>query len=38
MEAHVFPTLELIVVESPKSLQRRLDKETGLPLIDLDAA
>jgi len=35
---HVFPTIELILVESPKYLQRRLDKETGLALIDLAAA
>ena len=34
---HVFPTIELILVESPKYLQRRLDKETGLALIDLAA-
>jgi predicted DNA-binding protein with PD1-like motif len=38
LEAHVFPTIELILVESPKYLQRRLDQETGLALIDLDAA
>ena len=38
MEGHVFPTLELILVESPKYLQRRQDEETGLALIDLDAA
>jgi predicted DNA-binding protein with PD1-like motif len=38
LEAHVYPALELILVESPKYLQRRLDKETGLALIDLDAA
>ena len=38
LEGHVFPTIELILVESPKYLQRRLDKETGLALIDLDAA
>jgi uncharacterized protein len=38
MEAHVFPTLELILVESPKFLRRRFDQETGLALIDLDAA
>jgi predicted DNA-binding protein with PD1-like motif len=34
----VFPTLELILVESPAYLQRRIDDETGLALIDLDAA
>ena len=38
LEGHVFPTIELILFESPKYLQRRLDKETGLALIDLDAA
>ena len=38
LEGHVFPTIELILVESPKYLQRRMDKETGLALIDLDAA
>jgi predicted DNA-binding protein with PD1-like motif len=38
MEGHVFPTLELILVESPKYLTRRLDEETGLALIDLEAA
>ncbi len=38
IEGHVFPTLELILVQSPKYLKRRLDAETGLALIDLDAA
>ena len=38
MEGHVFPTLELILVESPKFLQRKFDQDTGLALIDLDAA
>ncbi|HZU35652.1 MAG TPA: PPC domain-containing DNA-binding protein [Gemmataceae bacterium] len=33
MEAHVRPTLEVILVESPKHLQRRHDPETGLALI-----
>jgi predicted DNA-binding protein with PD1-like motif len=35
MEAHVRPTLEVIVVESPKHLIRRTDDETGLALITL---
>jgi uncharacterized protein len=35
MEASVRPTLEVIVVESPKHLIRRTDDETGLPLITL---
>jgi predicted DNA-binding protein with PD1-like motif len=38
MEAHVFPTLELILMESPKFMMRRFDAETGLGLIDVDAA
>jgi len=33
---HVFPTLELILIESPKFLRRRFDEETGLALIDLE--
>lgn len=33
MEAHVRPTLEVILVESPEHLQRRYDPETGLALI-----
>jgi uncharacterized protein len=36
LEAHVWPTLELIVQESPHQLQRRHDPETGLPLIDVE--
>ncbi len=38
MEAHVRPTLEVIIVESPAHLQRKTDKETGLALISLKAA
>jgi predicted DNA-binding protein with PD1-like motif len=33
LKAHVWPTLELVLVESPDELRRRLDRETGLPLI-----
>ena len=33
LEARVWPTLEVILVESPQHLQRKLDKETGLALI-----
>jgi predicted DNA-binding protein with PD1-like motif len=36
-EAYVFPTLEVIVEETPSYLRRRYDAETGLTLIDLDA-
>lgn len=35
VEAHVWPTLELIVVESPGHLQRRYDEESGLALINV---
>jgi uncharacterized protein len=35
MEAHVWPTLEVIVVESPLHLQRRTDPETGLARISV---
>jgi hypothetical protein len=35
LEAHVRPTLEVIVTESPAHLQRRSDPETGLALIRL---
>jgi predicted DNA-binding protein with PD1-like motif len=34
LEAHVWPTLEVIVVESPQYLQRKYDPATGLTLID----
>jgi uncharacterized protein len=37
LEAHIRPTLEVILVESPTHLRRRSDPETGLALIDLDA-
>ncbi len=32
----MFPTLEVIVEELPRHLQRKTDPETGLALIDLD--
>jgi predicted DNA-binding protein with PD1-like motif len=35
LEAHVRPTLEVIVTESPAHLQRRSDAESGLALIRL---
>jgi uncharacterized protein len=34
LEAHVWPTLEVIVTEAPKHLCKRYDPETGLTLID----
>ena len=35
MEAHVRPTLEVILTESPKHLQRKMDARSGLPLISV---
>jgi predicted DNA-binding protein with PD1-like motif len=35
LEAHVRPTLEVILVESPARLRRKMNAEVGLPLIDL---
>ncbi len=35
LEGRVWPTLEVIVEELPRHLQRRTDPETGLALIDL---
>lgn len=34
LEAHVWPTLEVILTESPAHLRKRHDPETGLALID----
>lgn len=34
LEAHVWPTLEVVLTESPKHLHRKTDPETGLALID----
>jgi uncharacterized protein len=36
LEAHVRPTLEVVLTESPATLKRRSDPETGLALIDID--
>ena len=35
LEAHVRPTLEVILVESPRRLRRRMNVDVGLALIDL---
>ena len=35
LEAYVRPTLEVILVESPEPLHRKMNAEVGLPLIDL---
>jgi predicted DNA-binding protein with PD1-like motif len=34
IEAHVWPTLEVIVEESPQHLLRQMDPETGLALLE----
>ena len=34
IEAHVRPTLELIITEAPAHLRRRFDPDSGLALID----
>jgi uncharacterized protein len=36
LKAIVHPTLELILEETASYLQKRIDKETGLPLIKID--
>lgn len=35
LEGHVWPTLEVIIEESPRHLRRRHDPESGLALLDL---
>ncbi|MFL6208712.1 MAG: PPC domain-containing DNA-binding protein [Pyrinomonadaceae bacterium] len=35
LEAHVRPTLEVVLTESPTRLRRKMDAEVGLALIDL---
>jgi predicted DNA-binding protein with PD1-like motif len=38
LQGRVWPTLEMIMTETPAHLRRVKDEETGLPLIDLDAS
>ncbi|HET7409652.1 MAG TPA: PPC domain-containing DNA-binding protein [Paracoccaceae bacterium] len=35
LEAHVRPTLEIVVTEVPAHLRRKTDPETGLPLLSV---
>lgn len=35
LEAHVRPTLEVMLTETPQHLQRQIDSATGLALIDV---
>jgi predicted DNA-binding protein with PD1-like motif len=37
MEAHVRPTLELVLEQSAQTMKRKFDRESGIALIDLDA-
>jgi predicted DNA-binding protein with PD1-like motif len=37
LDARVWPTLELVLVDSPRALTRRSDPATGLALIDVGA-
>lgn len=37
LEAHVRPTLEVVLTEAPGHLQRKFDAASGLALIDLEA-
>jgi uncharacterized protein len=36
LDAQIWPTLEVVLTESPTYLQRRTDDETGLPLINFE--
>ncbi|MBA4147075.1 MAG: DNA-binding protein [Verrucomicrobia bacterium] len=36
LEAHVMPTLEVMLTESPRHLRRAVDPETGLALIQIE--
>jgi predicted DNA-binding protein with PD1-like motif len=36
MDARVWPTLEVILTESPRHLARKFDPESGLALIDIE--
>jgi predicted DNA-binding protein with PD1-like motif len=38
LEAHVRPTLEVILTQSPVHLRRVFDPRSGLALIDIDPA
>lgn len=38
LDAQVRPTLEVMLIESPRHLRREIDAETGLPLIDIPAS
>jgi len=38
LEAHVRPTLEVMLTESPATLRRMYDPESGLALIEIDRA
>ena len=35
LQAHVRPTLEVVITETPAHLRRKVDEATGLPLINI---
>jgi predicted DNA-binding protein with PD1-like motif len=37
LQGQMWPTLEVVLTESPRYLRRRVDDETGVPLIDISA-
>ena len=37
LKAHVWPTLELFLTETSETLQRKVDEETNLPLLAIEA-
>ncbi len=38
LEAHIRPTLEVVLVETPKRLERTMDSDNGLTLINVESA
>jgi len=36
LEGHVWPTLEVVITESPQRLRKRFDPDVGLPLLEAD--
>ena len=38
LEAHVRPTLEIVLIETPALLRRTYDPDSNLPLINLEAS
>jgi len=36
LEAHVWPTLEVVLIQTPEPLRKRFDPDTGLALISIE--